>query len=425
MTSSTQATGDVGKSRKAPLIALFTAKTISSVGDVLALIAIPWLVLQTSGSAAQTGLVAFVSALAAIVAAFFGGVIVDRLGYKRTSIIADVISGVTVALVPFLYAIGQLGFPTLLALVFLGALLDAPGATARDALLPSVARLANMPLARASSVVEGINRGARLIGAPLAGVLIALLGPVNVLWLDAISFAVSALLMLALVPSAGATTAPADDSSYLASLQEGLRFIRRDRLILTIVATLMITNFIDTALSAVVMPVYAKTVFGSAIDLGVMIAVFGGAALVGTIIFGAFGHRLARRSIFIIGFVIVSSRFWVLALNPGLPIVLLTQAISGLAIAPINPILNTVGYERVPETMRARVFGAITAGVLVAIPLGTLLVGYLLEWTGIQTTLFILGAAYLVTTLSLTLNPALYDMDRPDTAVERVPSQAS
>jgi hypothetical protein len=85
-----------------------------------------------------------------------------------------------------------LEFWQLIVLVFLGALLDAPGGTAREAMLPELANMAGMPIERATSAIHIIERSARLVGAPLAGFLIAFTSTANVLWVDAISFIVSA-----------------------------------------------------------------------------------------------------------------------------------------------------------------------------------------------------------------------------------------
>src|SRR5512140_354871 len=135
MTTSTPAR----PANRLPLYALFAATVISVSGNVMAFIAIPWFVLQTTHSASQTGLTAAVTALPAIIAAFFGGVLVDRIGYKRTSILADLASGFAIALIPLLYAVTGLAFWQLLVLVFIGNLLDAPGQTARAALTPDLA----------------------------------------------------------------------------------------------------------------------------------------------------------------------------------------------------------------------------------------------------------------------------------------------
>ncbi|HEX8745739.1 MAG TPA: MFS transporter [Pyrinomonadaceae bacterium] len=404
------------KRTRVPLFALLAANGVSMIGNVLAMIAVPWFVLQTTGSAKLTGLTATFTALPAIVAAFFGGALVDRAGYRRASVISDVMSGVTVALIPLLYHLlgPRFAFWQLLVLVFSGALLDAPGATARLSLLPDVTRLAGMRLERVNSAAQAIQRGSNLLGAPLAGFLIALMGPDRVLWLDAASFAVSALMVAVLVPSQAAPELKTQEkqSRYLEDLKEGLRFIRRDPLIFAVVSTVMITNFLDAPLFAVIMPVYISRVFGSAVNLGLIIAGFGAGAMLGTIIFGAIGHRLPRRITFALSFIMVGLQFFFLALLPPVGFIIAAFALLGLASGPLNPIIMTVVQERVPAEMRGRVFGTMTAGAYLAVPLGMLLAGYMVEWKGVRATLLIQAGIYLVITLSLLINPGLREMDK-------------
>ena len=126
-----------------PILALLAANIISLVGSMLTKIALPWFVLETTGSAAQTGLTGFFVALPAFAAGVFGGTLVDRLGFKRTSIIADLISGFGLILIPLLYRTIGLEFWQLLALVFVGALLEVPGLTARRSMLPGLSLLTN------------------------------------------------------------------------------------------------------------------------------------------------------------------------------------------------------------------------------------------------------------------------------------------
>ena len=410
--------GDETPRCRAPLYALFGANAVSLSGNVMTYISVPWFVLETTGSAAKTGLVAFFTLVPAVLAAFFGGALVDRLGLKRSSVLADVASGLAVAAIPLLYGVGLLGFPALLALVFLGALLDAPGGTAREALVPDLASEAGMGLERAAALGDSVSRGSRLLGAPLAGALIAWLGPAAVLWIDAGTFAVSALLVALLVPPPPPKPAPDTPTTYLGDLRGGLRFIRRDPLVLTIVATVMITNMLDTAFSAVVMPVYARQVFGSALDLGLTIAAFGAGAVLGSLAYGAVGRKLPRRPVFIAMFVIVGLRYWVLAGRPPFPVFLAVNALTGLAAGPLNPILSAVQYERVPAEMRGRVFGAVTAGVFLAMPAGVLVAGYAVEWAGLRPTLLALAACYLAATLSLAFSRALRGMDAPAPTTE-------
>jgi MFS family permease len=151
-------TGVVTRSRR-PLFALFASDSISLTGNVVAQVAVPWFVLETTGSAALTGVTAFFTFLPTVIALFLGGTVVDRLGFARTSVFADLASAVAVALIPALHLTVGIELWQLIALVFLGALLDAPGTTAREALLPHVAELAGMGLERASGMNHAIHRG--------------------------------------------------------------------------------------------------------------------------------------------------------------------------------------------------------------------------------------------------------------------------
>ena len=122
-----------GSTRRVPIFALLGANAISWVGNIMTSVAVPWFVLETTGSAARTGLTGAAIGVGTVMAAFFGGPVVDRLGFKRTSVLADLMSGVTVALVPLLFWADALAFCQLLLLVFLGSVLDAPGRSAREA----------------------------------------------------------------------------------------------------------------------------------------------------------------------------------------------------------------------------------------------------------------------------------------------------
>ena len=396
-----------------PLYALFTANAISLVGNVFTTIAIPWFVLQTTGSATQTGITGFFTILPVVLAGFFGGTLIDRLGYKPTSIISDLASGVTTALVPLLYFTVGLEFWQLMVLVFLGALLDAPGSTARAALLPELAEQAGMPIERVTSLTHVIERGARMVGAPLAGLLIGMFGTANVLWLDAASFFISAGMIWALVPRIQIDNGDETKSgNYFEELKAGLRFIRADRLILAIVIMVMLLNFLDAIFGGVLQPVYVKEVYGSALNLGLLIAANGGGAVIGGLLFAAAGHRLPRHAVFVGAFILTSFRFWVYAMYPPIMVLVVTTLICSIGAGPLNPIIGAIEFERIPPQMRGRVFGAITAGAWVAMPLGMLLGGVLTENLGTFAMMIGLGIAYFITTLSMAFIPAMKEMNR-------------
>ena len=396
--------------KRIPLISFFSANLISLVGNNLTMIAVPWFVLETTGSAFQTGLVAFFTALPAILAAFFGGTMVDRFGQRRMSIISDLASGITVLLIPLLYGTLGLQFWQLLFLVFLSALLDGPGNTARQALLPELAEAANFPLEKANAVQQAIQRAGTLIGPALAGFLVVLMGSSNVLWLDAATFAVSAALFIVAVPSSQPRVKP--ESRYLSLLQEGWQFVRRDRLIMALSVTIAITNFLDTPLFAVVLPVYAEQVYGQATALGLLISSFGAGALLGSLLFGLVIFRAPRRLTFVAAFIFVGLPFWALSFTPPFYLVLVSLFCAGLAAGQLNPLIMTLVQERTPPALRGRVFGMITALALIAAPLGMLLAGFLTEWLGVIVVLLIIAFIYLLVTLAQVFNSAWRGMDQ-------------
>ena len=400
--------------RHLPLHAFFTGNVVSYAGDMLALLAVPWFVLQSTGSIAQTGITAFCSTLPLILSSFLSTRLVDRLGYKRTSVIGDVLSGVTIVLIPLLYHTIGLAFWQLLILVFLGGLLKSPGVTARNAMVPDLAEIAGMRLEMVNAFSDGITRLSRFIGAPIAGVLIVLIGASNLLWVDGLSFAFSAIAIGFLVPATSVTDTEDRErgttSGYFTALWEGLHFIRSDTLILSMLLVGIVTNMIDSAWASVLAPAYFLQVFHSSIYFGITVAVFGGAAFVGTLIFGVIGHRIPRRLAFGSGYLIGGAlRFWIYLIQ-FFPLIVIWQIIAGLAIASVNPLVDTVLQERTSVKMRARVFGTFNAMLLVAVPLGTFVSGFVASWFGLPLTLAIMGTLYLVSTFTLLLNPALKKM---------------
>ena len=395
--------------RRAPLIALLVADVVSLTGNAITALAIPWFVLETTGSPARTGVVAFAGLVPTVLAALFGGALVDRFGHRRMSVLADLLSGGTVALVPLLHQTVGLPFGVLLGLVFLGALFDAPGATARAALFPDAVAGAGLRLERANAASQTIHRLAQLLGPVAAGLLIAGFGASNVLWLDAASFAVSAALVAALVPRPTAAAAPR--GRYFDDLREGLAYLWRDRLVRALALTIAITNLLDAALSAVVLPVYARDVYGRAGVLGLMFGGFGAGAVAGSLLYAAVAPRLPRRATFLAAFLVAGLPRTILAAAPPLPVAVAVIVVAGLAAGPLNPILMTVWQERVPAELRGRVFGASTAIVLGGAPLGVLAAGYGLDVVGLSTTILLIGACYLLATASMLVNPALREMD--------------
>lgn len=392
-----------------PLRAMLVANAISSLGNQFSNIAIPWFVLETTGSAGKTGLVAAAGLIPLIVAGALGGGIVERVGYRRMAVASDLASGLTVAAIPALYLADWLPFGVLLALVFLGALLDAPGMTARQSLYPDLAALSGMSLERANSLWMIARRVAAMFGAPLAGAAIAVIGADGALLVNAASFGISAVILLAGIPALAAATRERRER-YLDELLVGLRFVRGDRLLVWMIVMSALGSLLAEPLYAVVLPVYARDVLGSALDLGLMYSALGAGSIVGAVIYAVRGYRLPRRLVYVGGFTVRALTFWVLVAVPPLWLVAGSIVINAVALEPANPLSMTVLQERIPEQMRGRVFGLISAISLAAMPAGMVMYGLLLEQVGLQTTLLLMAAANCVVVAAMWLVPAFHQM---------------
>ena len=371
--------------------ALIVAHAVSLLGNTVAVIALPWFVLSTTGSAARTGIIAFFATLPIAVGSLSAGALVDRIGARRMSILSDALSSVAVAAIPVLYAVDALSFWLLALLAFAGALFDGPGQAARQALLPELAGEAGVPLERANSLFTATEHISYVAGAPLAGILIAVIGAPATLWLDAASFVVSGAAVLLFVPSVR-RVAVAVPRRYLSEVLDGLRFVVGDSVVSGFLVITMVGNLIMAALAPVILPVYAREAFGSASQLGFMIAAYGVGGLIGTAVFGAWAARLSRRWFYTIALVGMPLSAVGIALLPPLGVLLLALAALGTFPGILVPLRNTVLQERTPTAMRGRLFSTLQAAQLTVVPFGLLATGLLLEAVGLGPALVLFAA---------------------------------
>ena len=395
---------------RAPIYALLAASAISNVGNMLTMIALPWFVLETTGSAGMTGLVGFFVALPNFMAGIFGGTLVDRFGYKRISIIADLVSGFGVMMVPLLYITTGIAFWQLLVFVFIGALLDIPGLTARRAMLPELTRQGGLRLEQVNSAFESIQYLALLLGPPVAGLLIGWLGAENVLWLDAATFIVSAGLVALAVPSP-AHAVRAASGRYLDELKAGLRFLRSDSVLFSMAVAVGISNFLGASTFSVLYPVFVKNEFGRASVLGILAVAFGIGGLLGAVIYGAYGHRLPRRAVWIAAFMAFPATVFGPFLTTSLPFLIVILLVSSIFAGPTNAMMVTIRHERIPPPLRGRVFSTFSAITAVAAPLGVLIGGYAVEAFGLRATLLTISLLGFALAVTMAFLPTFHHLD--------------
>jgi MFS family permease len=209
---------------------------------------------------------------------------------------------------------------------------------------------------------------------------------------------------------------PADapaKQGYFRELAEGLRFVRSDRLLFWMVTIFALGSLLAEPLYAVVLPVYAREVFGSAVDLGIMFAALAGGSILGGLIYALIGHRLPRRVTMIVGFGGRALTFWVLVALPPLWVIALSIVVNAIMLEPVNPMEMTIMQERVPEHMRGRVFSTFAAIGMTTMPVGMIGYGLLLSGIGLESTLWVLASINLIVPLAILVMPAFRDMGPP------------
>jgi len=417
--------------RRVPLYGWLTAECISLLGTRVSMIAIPWLVLTTTGSATQTGLVAVAEITPMVALKAAGGPLVDRVGPRRMAITADVLSMVAVGLIPLLHGADHLTFPVLLGLVAVAGALRGPGDAATSALIPALVERAEVPYERATGLSGAIERGSTMLGAALAGGLVAAIGPANAVAVDALSFGLCAVVLVVTTRSlegGGSQREHSDQSdatSYAGELREGWDFLRRDPVLMSLCVMIAITNLLDLAWSAVLLPVWARESGAGVAAVGLVFAVWGGASMVGSVIAAAYGTRLPRFATYLVAFLVTGlPRFVLFALGVPLWAILAMCVVGGCFSGFLNPVLGAVQFERIPRAMVGRVTSLSNALCWSLMPFGGLLGGVLVSRFGLDPAIVIVGLAYFVTTMAPALLPSFRGMNRQVPADTREPVAA-
>jgi MFS family permease len=273
--------------RRPPLAALVAAEAISATGSQLTYLALPWFVLTTTGSPTRMALVVAAEVLPWAILGIPAGAMAARLGLKRTLVACNLCWVPLVGLIPALHYAGALSFGLLLGLAALMGALWPAYLASQHALLPSLVGEDERAVAQASALLFSSIRMTYMVGPALAGVLIALWGAPTVLFIDAASFLVAAVLLLNFVP--GVERQPT--TPEFAGVMAGLRFLARDPFLRPLTGAQVISQ---TAFQALVisLPVLAFVEYGESPGIaGLLLAAWGGGALAGS----ALSYRTTRR----------------------------------------------------------------------------------------------------------------------------------
>lgn len=367
---------------------LWTARTASYVGDSLGLVA---LLIYLEVSTGQALAVAFLLIAADFVPGLFGpltGVVSDRFDLRRVLIGCEVAQGVlTLAIAVLLPPL-----PVLLLLVGLRGIAAQVFQPAARSAVPVL--VSDKDLETANSALGAGTFGLEAVGPLLAAALLPLLDTRGLLFVDAATFAVSAVL-LAFLPRLPRAAA---EATFGAGTRAGLAYIWRTPVIravgLGFVAVVAFSGVDDVAL-----------VFLARDNLGaddaataLLYAGIGIGLAAGYPLLARFGARTGSAVLIVAGFGISSAGNLFTGLAWAVGAALALQTVRGLGVAALDVGVNTHVQRVVPADLQGRVFGNLYGAVGVAAGLSYALGGVVLALTDARVTFVVAGAGGLLST---------------------------
>jgi MFS family permease len=377
------------------LVALLAAEIVSSLGSHMTYLALPWFVLVTTGSPARMTVVLAVQMLPIALFGIPSGALVSKLGARRTMLLADWARAPLMASIPVLHTFDLLSFPVLLVCVFGIGCFIAPYFSSQRVILPELVGDDERTVGKANAIVEGAQRATSLLGPSAAGVLIAVVGATNVLYIDAATFLFAALTLTLFVPHRPPVASTEESGGLLA----GVRYLMRDRILRTLGITALVLNGFGQMMAAG-LPVLAYQDFdGSSRVAGVFFASFGAGAVVGSLLAVKLLGRFDPLRLGAVALVAITLPVFVLVFElPAWAIVaaLFTSSLFGpLVNAPLIAMITT----RTPEALRAKVMTSVLTFALVAGPAGLFAAGPILQAWGPHPVFGIVAAGQLAASL--------------------------
>jgi MFS family permease len=409
--------------RRTPVILLQVANLLGGVANATVAVLVPWLVLETTGSAASAGIVAAVAGIPGIFVSPFVGALVDRLGRRRVSMGSDVLSALSVSLFPLADRAGVLGLGMIAGLAVLGAVFDPAGYTARKALIPDVAAAGRLVVDRVNGWHEGVFAAGWVIGPALAALGISTIGAIGTFWATSAAFVLAIAAVAGIrVQEAGSIArheAGEDHEPFWGSLLRGARVLWADRPMRVLTLAICVLALVYMPTEAVLMPVHFQAIDQPA-GYGLTMTMLAAGGMVGAFSYGWLARRLTRHQIAMLVMVVTTIGIIPMAFLPPLPVFVAAGFLLGLGWGPMNPLMNTLVQTRVPPHVQGRVYGVQTALFYAAPPIGLLVAGIAVDAVGVQVVYAVIGGVLAVSALLVAALPSLRGLDDATSAVQPV-----
>jgi MFS family permease len=332
--------------------ALFVAVSVSELGDALNYIALMWVALEKGG---PLGVVAvrIADSVPAFVFGLHGGIAADRWSRRKLMVGADLVRGVTLIPVAAAGLAGTLPLWGLVAAAFVLEGATSYFAPAYGATIPAVVDRDNVQ--QANALVQATAQGLSVGGWALAALLLAVLPLSTFFAVDAVTFFLSAALILRL--RAGRGRAAHGESPRL---REGIAALRPRRALSSAVVTFAVAMTITTGCWIAGVPTLVRDSLheGAGGFAIVMIGFAVGSIVVGAILARVRVRRKARASM--LAWVIDVPAYVLLAVARSVPVGFAAAVGSGAAESSSYVLLNSAAQEEIPDSVLGRVLGVIS-----------------------------------------------------------------
>lgn len=378
---------------------LFLATFATSMGDMVAMVALAFAVLEI-GDATDLGLVLAARQGASAAVLIFGAVLSDRLPRSRVLVGASLLQGVAQATIAVTVITGDASVLSIALLGVLWGIGDGFVLPAEVGLIPQTVSPERLQQANA---LQGLSRGAvRIVGFALGGVLVVAFDPGWALAIDSASFFLCAALLSRIrIPHAPGTAAP-----FFHELREGWReFSSRTWLWSTVL--LFSSGNLVFQFFHVLGPAIAEERLGGAGPWATILTAGGVGSLLGGFFVMRYRPRrpLAASIAFSSGMSLV---FVVFALEAPVEVLAAVSFVNGFGIAVHVALWFTVFHREIPAHAQSRVSSYDALGSVLLVPLGSAVAGPLALWIGTPATLWVGAAVIFLNTTLMLLIPAVW-----------------
>ena len=401
-------------SRARQLLTILSAQSVSTYANQVIALVVPWLILTRTGNAASAGLIAFIMGIAALAGTLLGGLVTDRIGGRRVSMLADGLSLVTaLALaVALWFDFFSLWFVAITQV--LGVFFDGPGHIAKVSTVPEAAKEEEIPITRAMGLTQTLQGIAMFIGPITAGLLIAAFGEANTLLAATILFLLSIVLATRLRKRIMSHEHPMSARQAYRDMREAVQFLVKEPFLgkMQLVGPLM--GAVIVPISALVFPAWFVFAHQNSQALGVFLGAGAIGGMVGGALFAALAQKLAQRT-WLVGATALYGLALLLLyfLQPGSVVAIGVSFLAGLMLSVMFAVPYTAFYSRTPQKLLGRVgsLGAANGALMGA--LASLGFGWLMYAVSAPTALLVCAFIMGSIALALATLPFMRLLDKP------------